>query len=144
MTFVALLRLAMVEKRHALGRGLSALIPSAAPPPPPPIRERETPRVPAELDIDLLSTESESAARAHGRRATRRARTVYSHARRHSAVLVRKLDDRIEIVAGERRWRAAQRAGLLKVPVVYREIPDDKMLEVALIENIQRERSESD
>ena len=45
----------MVEKRHALGRGLSALIPSASPPPPPPIRERETPRMPAELDIDLLS-----------------------------------------------------------------------------------------
>jgi ParB family chromosome partitioning protein len=55
-------------------------------------------------------------------------------------ILVRPVDGgRFEIVAGERRWRAAQRAGLLKVPVVYREIPDDQMLEVALIENIQRE-----
>ena len=47
--------------------------------------------------------------------------------------------EQYEIIAGERRWRAAQRAGLLKVPVVVREVPDDKLLEVALIENIQRE-----
>jgi ParB family chromosome partitioning protein len=44
-----------------------------------------------------------------------------------------------EIVAGERRWRAAQRAGLLRVPVVVREVDDSKLLEIALIENIQRE-----
>jgi ParB family chromosome partitioning protein len=44
-----------------------------------------------------------------------------------------------EIVAGERRWRAAQRAGLMKVPVVVRDIPEEKLLAVALIENIQRE-----
>ena len=44
-----------------------------------------------------------------------------------------------EIVAGERRWRAAQRAGLMKVPVVVRNIPDEKRLELALVENIQRE-----
>ena len=54
-------------------------------------------------------------------------------------ILVRRVDDRFEIVAGERRWRAAQRAGLLKVPVTVREVPDDKLLEVALVENIQRE-----
>ena len=44
-----------------------------------------------------------------------------------------------EIIAGERRWRAAQRAGLLRVPVVIKRRPDDKLLQVALIENIQRE-----
>jgi ParB family chromosome partitioning protein len=44
-----------------------------------------------------------------------------------------------EIIAGERRWRAAQRAGLLKVPVVVRDVPDERLLAVALIENIQRE-----
>lgn len=44
-----------------------------------------------------------------------------------------------EIVAGERRWRASQRAGLLKVPVVVRDIPEERLLAVALIENIQRE-----
>ena len=43
------------------------------------------------------------------------------------------------MVAGERRWRAAQLAGLTKVPAIIREIPDDKILELALIENIQRQ-----
>jgi ParB family chromosome partitioning protein len=54
-------------------------------------------------------------------------------------IVVRKVEQGYEIIAGERRWRAAQRAGLLKVPVVVRDIPEDKLLAVALIENIQRE-----
>ncbi|HEV2860367.1 MAG TPA: ParB/RepB/Spo0J family partition protein [Pyrinomonadaceae bacterium] len=55
-------------------------------------------------------------------------------------LLVRKLGEgRYQLVAGERRWRAAQRAGLLRVPCVVREIPEDKMLELALVENIQRQ-----
>lgn len=55
-------------------------------------------------------------------------------------ILVREIaDDRFEIVAGERRWRASQLAGLPEVPVLVREIPDDSALAMALIENIQRE-----
>ncbi|MBV8856005.1 MAG: ParB/RepB/Spo0J family partition protein [Acidobacteria bacterium] len=55
-------------------------------------------------------------------------------------LLVRRLSsDRYQLVAGERRWRAAQRAGLHRVPCVIKEIPEDKMLELALIENIQRQ-----
>jgi ParB family chromosome partitioning protein len=55
-------------------------------------------------------------------------------------LLVRRVEDgRYQLVAGERRWRAAQRAGLLKVPCVVKEIPEDKMLELALVENIQRQ-----
>ncbi len=55
-------------------------------------------------------------------------------------ILVRKINGgRYQIVAGERRWRAAQRAGLQRIPCVIRDIPDDKMLELALIENIQRQ-----
>jgi ParB family chromosome partitioning protein len=54
-------------------------------------------------------------------------------------ILVRRVGMQYEIIAGERRWRAAQRAGLLRVPVVIRDVPDDKLLQVALIENIQRE-----
>ena len=48
-------------------------------------------------------------------------------------------DDRFEIVAGERRWRAAQMAGLAEVPTLIRDIPDESALAMALIENIQRE-----
>ena len=52
---------------------------------------------------------------------------------------MRKADSGYEIIAGERRWRASQRAGLLKVPIVVRDIPDERMLAAALIENLQRE-----
>lgn len=55
-------------------------------------------------------------------------------------LLIRRIDDgRYQIVAGERRWRAAQRAGLSKVPCIIKEIPEEKMLELALVENIQRQ-----
>lgn len=53
-------------------------------------------------------------------------------------ILARRVGDRYEIVAGERRWRAAQQAGLHEVPVVVREVDDDERLELALVENIQR------
>ena len=54
-------------------------------------------------------------------------------------IIVRREGTVYELVAGERRWRAAQRAGLHKVPALVREIPDDRLLETALIENIQRQ-----
>ena len=54
-------------------------------------------------------------------------------------ILVRDTGDKLEIIAGERRWRASQLAGLQEVPVLVREIPDEAALAMALIENIQRE-----
>jgi ParB family chromosome partitioning protein len=54
-------------------------------------------------------------------------------------LLLRRKGARYELIAGERRWRAAQRAGLTRIPAVLRDVPDDKVLELALIENIQRE-----
>ncbi|MCB0355959.1 MAG: ParB/RepB/Spo0J family partition protein, partial [Bdellovibrionales bacterium] len=55
-------------------------------------------------------------------------------------ITVRKLaEDKFEIIAGERRWRAAQRAGLQEVPVLLKDVDDSTSLELALIENIQRE-----
>ena len=54
-------------------------------------------------------------------------------------IVVRRKGLKYQIVAGERRWRAAQRAGLHRIPVVVREVSDDKLLELALIENIQRQ-----
>jgi ParB family chromosome partitioning protein len=55
-------------------------------------------------------------------------------------ILIRRINgSRYQIVAGERRWRAAQRAGLQRIPAVIRDVADDKMLELALIENIQRQ-----
>ena len=54
-------------------------------------------------------------------------------------LLLRRKGSRFELIAGERRWRAAQRAGLTKVPAVLKDVSDDQLLEIALIENIQRE-----
>ncbi len=55
-------------------------------------------------------------------------------------VVVRPLPDgQYELIAGERRWRAAQRAAIHKIPAVIRDVPDEKLLELALIENLQRE-----
>jgi ParB family chromosome partitioning protein len=117
----------MVDKRP--GRGLSALIPEAPAP-----SER-----PQELDVDLLRP-NRFQPRAHVDEAKieELARSIRAHGV-IQPIVVRKLDDGYEIVAGERRWRASQRAGLLKVPVVVRDIPDDRLLAAALIENIQRE-----
>jgi ParB family chromosome partitioning protein len=54
-------------------------------------------------------------------------------------ILVRKLNGGFEIIAGERRWRAAQRAGLQEVPVLVKDVPDEAVAAMALIENMQRE-----
>lgn len=54
-------------------------------------------------------------------------------------IIVRKAGKKYELVVGERRWRAAQHLGLPTVPAVVRDVPDEQMLELALIENIQRE-----
>ena len=54
-------------------------------------------------------------------------------------IIVRKALDGYELVAGERRWRASQRAGLEKIPAVVRSVDDGKLLEIALLENIQRQ-----
>ena len=54
-------------------------------------------------------------------------------------IVVRKVGELFEIIAGERRWRAARLAGIAMVPVVIKEVPDDRLLEFALVENIQRQ-----
>jgi len=120
----------MAEKRPALGRGLSALIPDA----PTPAAERAL-----DIDIDLLRPNRAQPRTAIDEgRIEELARSIRSNGV-IQPIVVRKADKGYEIVAGERRWRASQRAGLLKVPVVVRDIPDERLLAVALIENVQRE-----
>jgi ParB family chromosome partitioning protein len=124
----------MAEKRPALGRGLSALIPDTPLAPAPAPAER-----PLELDIDLLRPNKfQPRSRMDDERIENLARSIRANGI-IQPIVVRKVDGGYEIVAGERRWRAAQRAGLLKVPIVVREIPEDRLLAAALIENIQRE-----
>jgi ParB family chromosome partitioning protein len=121
-----------MEKRPALGKGLSALIPDV-----PEVRPSVT-----EVDVDHL-TPSAFQPRGHIEDAhlDDLARSIRSNGV-IQPIVVRRQGDRYQIIAGERRWRAAQKAGLLRVPVVVRDVPaggERSLLEMALIENLQRE-----
>jgi ParB family chromosome partitioning protein len=123
----------MIERRPALGKGLSALIPDV----PEPARAGAI-----EIDIDLIAP-NERQPRAHVGDAglEELARSIREHGV-IQPILVQRIGGLYRIIAGERRWRAAQRAGLLKVPAVVRDVPidgDRELLQLALIENIQRE-----
>jgi ParB family transcriptional regulator, chromosome partitioning protein len=126
----------VAEKRPALGRGLSALIPEGLAAGIAPVAAGDSA---LEVGLDLLRPNpfqprlqmSEEGLQALAQ--SIRTNGVIQ------PILVRRAGDRYDIVAGERRWRAAQMAGLLKVPVVVRSFADEKLLEIALIENIQRE-----
>ena len=121
----------MADKRPALGRGLSALIPDAAAPS---LNDRSL-----DVDTDLLRPNPFQPRTAiDDTKIEELARSIRAHGI-IQPIIVRRSGEGYEIVAGERRWRASQRAGLLKVPVVVRDIPDDRLLAAALIENIQRE-----
>jgi ParB family chromosome partitioning protein len=123
----------MIERRPALGKGLSALIPEAPEPP----RQGAI-----EIDVDLIEPNDQQPrlmiddVRLNELAASIKANGVIQ------PILVRRTGETYRIIAGERRWRAAQRAGLLKVPVVIRDVPDGssrQLLELALVENLQRE-----
>src|SRR5689334_14690903 len=121
-----------MDKRPALGKGLSALIPDAP-----------EPRIsPVEVDIDRLSpNELQPRGVMDPSALEDLSKSIVANGI-IQPIVVRKTGDRFQIIAGERRWRAAKMAGLLGVPVVVREIApggEQSLLEMALVENIQRE-----
>ena len=122
-----------MDRRSALGKGLSALIPDAP----------EAPRQGAfEVDIDRLSPNDEQPrAQMDDAKLEELTQSIKANGI-IQPILVRRSGNAYRIIAGERRWRAAQRAGLHKVPVVVRDVPpgsEQQLLELALVENIQRE-----
>ena len=122
-----------MEKRQALGKGLAALIPDVSEPAPP---------FPAEVDIDRLTPSAfQPRALVEDERLEELARSIGSNGI-IQPIVVRREGDRFHIIAGERRWRAALKVGLRRVPIVVREVApgsERSLLEMALIENIQRE-----
>ncbi|MGD8376313.1 MAG: ParB/RepB/Spo0J family partition protein [Acidobacteriota bacterium] len=130
-----------MTQRRALGRGLGSLIPEAGAAAPAPAETAPVaPPAPYhEVDLDRIDP---NPAQPRHRFSDPELEELASSIREHGVVqpvLVRRRGDRYQIIAGERRLRAAQRAGLRRVPAVIREVPDDRMLEVALVENIQRQ-----
>src|SRR5438046_2206037 len=117
--------------RKALGRGLNALLSADASDD---VREDSS-----EIALDLIDP-SPVQPRSHFD--DRSLQELAMSIRENGIVqpeLVRPNGGRFELVAGERRWRAAQVAGLSRIPAIIRDVPDDRLLELALIENIQRE-----
>ena len=118
-------------KKKVLGRGLGALIPE--------VKRVESP-VTNEIDIDRIEPNP------------RQPRMVFDEVRLEELaasirkngvlqpILVRPYGNKFQLIAGERRLSAAQRAGLLKIPANVRKTSDDELLELALVENIQREQ----
>ena len=117
--------------RKALGRGLGALLSSD--------RTIDLGAEPSDVDLDSI-VPGPMQPRTHFDETSLQglADSIKSHGI-VQPLLVRRRDSGFELIAGERRWRAAKLAGLTRVPVVVKEVPDDNLLEIALIENIQRE-----
>lgn len=117
-------------KKRALGRGLEALIPEA--------KQTESPST--EIDIDrIVPNPSQPRLSLDEDRLEELAESIRKNGILQP-VLVRPFASGYQLIAGERRLAAAQRAGLLKIPAMVRNVPDESILELALIENIQREQ----
>ncbi len=119
------------NRRPALGRGMAALLSNAPPP------------APAGRSVMQLAIEAVQRNAAQPRKSfdEKRLEELAASIREHGVIepiLVRRHGDGYRIVAGERRWRAAQRAGLKEIPAIVREANDREAFEVALVENLQR------
>ncbi len=116
-------------KRQALGKGLDALLP----------KSKAVPSALIELELDQIRRNPYQP-RIHFE--SDKLEELAASIRENGVlqpVIVRRVDDGYELVAGERRWRAAQLAGLARIPAIVQEVSDEKLLERALVENIQRD-----
>jgi ParB family chromosome partitioning protein len=120
--------------KTGLGRGLGALIGSRPVPRPEPESGEKI------HQLDLVSI-TRSPLQPRKEFAPDALRELVDSIRQHGIIqplIVRQIDGRYELIAGERRWRAAQEIGLIQVPVIVREATDLEVLELSLIENLQR------
>jgi len=140
--------------RNALGRGLGALIREAEKKPesqPAPVQPQPTTASgaaaapvrqlagPQEIDIDLIEPSPYQPRTRFREEALEELARSIKTSGIIQPLVVRPTGSRFQLIAGERRWRAAQRAGLSKVSVIVKQVPDELALEMTLVENIQRE-----
>lgn len=118
--------------RKALGRGLSALIGEE-------ISSNQSNEGYSEIDIDLIKSNPKQPRKNFPETELNELTQSIKANGIVQPILIRPQKNGYQIVAGERRWRAAQKAKLEKIPAVVKEVSDDKLIEIALIENIQRQ-----
>jgi ParB family chromosome partitioning protein len=129
-------------KRKALGKGLRSLIPEApakSAPRPADAPARTAGSGLVELDIDRIVPNLRQPRQSFDEQALDELARSLQRDGMLQPVIVRQSNGGYELIAGERRWRAAQRAGLLKITAIIREVADERVLELALVENLQRE-----
>ena len=119
-------------KRKALGKGLAALLPD------PDRGDERSPESTAEVPVDRLEPNPQQPRLVMEPAALQALAASIRESGMVQPILVRPHGGGYQIIAGERRWRAALELGLATVPVTVREVPDDRLLELALVENIQR------
>jgi ParB family chromosome partitioning protein len=126
------------KRRPALGRGMAALLSNAPAPAATPIVAAAAGRVLLALPLEAIERSPEQPRK---RFDDERLAELAASIREHGVVepiLVRRHGARYRIVAGERRWRAAQRAGLKEIPAIVRETTPSQAFQIALVENVQR------
>lgn len=125
------LGMAQDKRRKALGRGLAALIPQAP--------ASSASGGPRSLAVERIRPSKDQPRKVFDKEALEE---LANSIREHGVlqpVIVRKLGADYQIVAGERRWRASSLAGLQEIPVIIKDLTDSSTLEIALVENIQRQ-----
>jgi ParB family transcriptional regulator, chromosome partitioning protein len=122
-----------MNAKHGLGRGLGALLgPSASPTP-------EAPAGTQDLAIDSIIANANQPRKSFDNAALSELAESLKRTGVLQPIVVRRFGQQFQIVVGERRWRAAQMAGLARIPAVVREASDAETLELALVENLLRE-----
>ena len=127
----------MAVKRGGLGKGLDSLIPDTGKVP----EKVKVVEKPAEirLKINQIEPNRDQPRKKFDEESLQELTDSVKQFGILQPLIVQKRDDYYEIIAGERRWRAAKSAGLKEVPVVIRDMSDQEIVEISLIENIQRE-----
>src|SRR6185295_17303052 len=122
----------MAQQRKALGRGLSALLGTTA-------TEIDRERL-RDIDIDrILPNANQPRKSFDDHSLSELADSIRAHGVIQPVIVHSLADGLFQLIAGERRWRAAQLAGLTRLPAIVRDAEADSFLEIALIENLQRE-----
>ncbi len=121
----------MSSKKFGLGKGINALIPMKI--------EEEERESNITVDINLIKPNINQPRKAIDETKIKDLAVSIKEYGIIQPIILRKIDNTYEIIAGERRWRAARHLGLREVPAIIMDISDDKVLEVSLIENIQRD-----